>query len=103
MQTCRWGCHKNQIVEDNGEGVHYLFPLTVFVLPLTLFVSRRSRFGSLDEDSMVQEHNYSLPCANTGVVYGIGLYRIGLDRTLQLGQSLKALLSRRDVLLSGTQ
>jgi hypothetical protein len=52
---------------------------------------------------MVQEHNYNPPCANTDVVYGIGLYRIGLDRTLQLGQGFKALLSGRTVLLYGTQ
>jgi hypothetical protein len=48
---------------------------------------------------MVQEHNYNLACANTDVVYGIGLYRISLDRTLQLGQSFKQLLSGRAVLL----
>jgi hypothetical protein len=41
---------------------------------------------------MVQEHNYNLACANTDVVYGIGLYRIGLDRTLQLGRCLLAAL-----------
>jgi|TARA_B110000971_G_scaffold199451_1_gene216765 hypothetical protein len=52
---------------------------------------------------MVQEHNYTLACANTDRVYGIGLYRINLDRTLQLGQSFKQLLSGRAVLLYGTQ
>jgi hypothetical protein len=52
---------------------------------------------------MVQEHNYTLDCANTDRVYGIGLYRIGLDRTLQLGQCFEALLSGRTVPLFGTQ
>ena len=54
---------------------------------------------------MVQEHNYTLACANTDRVYGIGLYRLGLDRTLQLGHCsalIKALLSGRTVLLYGT-
>jgi hypothetical protein len=52
---------------------------------------------------MVQEYNCNLPCANTGVVYGIGLYRLNLDRTLQLGQCFVALLQGRAVPLYGTQ
>jgi hypothetical protein len=50
---------------------------------------------------MVQEHNYALGCANTDCVYGIGLYRCGLDRTLQLGQCFAALLQGRVVPLFG--
>jgi hypothetical protein len=50
---------------------------------------------------MVQEHNYTLGCANTDCVSGIGLYHCGLDRTLQLGQCFAAVLQGRAVPLFG--
>ena len=55
-----------------------------------------------DEDRYEQEHNYTLRCANNDVVYGIRIYRIGLARELQLGQSFAALLLGRDIPLWGS-
>ena len=85
---------------ESGNRRYYADGVVTDAKRLKTMVKLKIKF---DEDGYEQEHNYTLRCANNDVVYGIGIYRIGLARELQLGQNFAALLLGRDVPLWGPQ
>jgi hypothetical protein len=85
---------------SSGNRLYYADGVIVVAKRLKTMVKIKVVF---DEDKLEQEHNYTLRCANNDVVYGIGIYRVGLARELQLGQNFAALLLGRDVPLWGSQ
>ena len=85
---------------DSGNRLYYADGVIVVAKRLKTMVKIKVVF---DEDRLEQEHNYTLKSANNDMVYGIGIYRIGLARELQLGQNFAALLLGRDVPLWGPQ
>ena len=85
---------------NNGNTRYYADGVVTATKKLVTMVKLKIKF---DEDSYEQEHNYSLKSTNTEMVYGIGIYRVGLDRGLQLGQNFAALLRGRSVPLWGSQ
>ena len=79
---------------NSGNTRYYADGVITATKKLKTMVKLKIKF---DEDSYVQEHNYDLKSANNDMVYGIGIYRVGLARKLQLGQNFAALLRGRNV------
>jgi hypothetical protein len=85
---------------NNGNTRYYADGVVTATKKLVTMVKLKIKF---DEYSYEQEHNYTLKSANTDIVYGIGIYRVGLARGLQLRQNFAALLRGRNVPLWGSQ
>ena len=85
---------------NNGNTRYYADGVVTATKKLVTMVKLKIKF---DEDSYEQEHNYNLKSANNDMVYGIGIYRLGLARGLQVGQNFAALLRGRNVPLWGSQ
>ena len=85
---------------NSGNTRYYADGVVTATNKLKTMVKLKIKF---DEDSYEQEHNYNLKSANNDMVYGIGIYRVGLARNLQLGQNFAALLRGRNVPLWGSK
>ena len=73
-----------------------LFYYLVFESLLTLFPTPQVHI-TFHEDNEKTWHHYSLANSNVDCLYGIGIYRHGLARSLQCGQSFEELLAAQQV------